>query len=93
MGGIPQIRPDAEEVLALNPIWSCWSGGADAARVSCDAGLPLLDLPYDNTLADVRATLLLGDRLAPRVRAIALLAQMDRDAGAGAGGAAQAIRR
>src|SRR5262249_20911229 len=41
-------------------------------------GVPVLDLPYDNSLADVRrTTAMLGEKLDARAEAAALLKQMD----------------
>jgi len=78
--GITQIRPSAEAVLALKPDLVVMQEGAlTRLRVTlASLGVPVLDLPYDNSLADVRRTAaMLGEKLGARPQAAALLKRMD----------------
>ena len=80
VGGIVQIRPSAETVLALEPDLVVMQVGAlTRLRVTlASLGMPVLDLPYDNSLADVRrTTAMLGEKLGARAEAAALLKKMD----------------
>jgi iron complex transport system substrate-binding protein len=78
--GIPTIRPSAETVLNFHPDLVVMYAGtmpqlhAQLARI----GVPVLDVPWANSLADVRrVTAMLGARLDARDRAARMLAEMD----------------
>jgi iron complex transport system substrate-binding protein len=78
--GIPTIRPSAETVLNYRPDlvvmyqFTMPELHAQLARI----GVPVLDVPWANSLADVRRiTAMLGDKLGARDRAGALLKEMD----------------
>ena len=78
--GIPLVRPTAEAVLAKHPdlvvLYEATNPRLRAHLV--DAGVAVLDVPWANSLADVRRiTLMLGRRLGAEDRARALLAEMD----------------
>jgi iron complex transport system substrate-binding protein len=78
--GIAQIRPNAETVLRLKPDLVVMQVGAlERLRLTLRTlGVPMLDLPYDNSLADVRrTTAMLGERLGAKAQAAALLKDMD----------------
>jgi iron complex transport system substrate-binding protein len=79
--GIPTIRPSAEAVLNFKPDLVVMYAGtmpqlhAQLAKI----GVPVLDVPWANSLADVRrVTAMLGEKLDARVRAARMLAEMDR---------------
>ena len=79
--GIPTIRPSSEAVLGFAPDLAVMYEGtmpilhAQLAR----AGVAVLDVPWANSLADIRRiTTMLGDKLGAPARARALLAEMDR---------------
>jgi len=78
--GIPTIRPSAETVLNYRPDlvvmyqFTMPELHAQLARI----GVPVLDVPWANSLADVRRiTAMLGEKLGARDRAGALLKEMD----------------
>jgi iron complex transport system substrate-binding protein len=78
--GIPAIRPSAETVLNYRPDlvvmyqFTMPELHAQLARI----GVPVLDVPWANSLADVRQiAAMVGDRLGARDRAGALLKEMD----------------
>lgn len=78
--GIPVIRPSAETVLNFKPDLVVMYAGtmpqlhAQLAKI----GVPILDVPWANSLADVRGvTKMLGERLNARDRAAQMLATMD----------------
>jgi iron complex transport system substrate-binding protein len=82
VGGIKRIRQTSEEVLGLHPDLVVLDAGTNArVRQHLErAGVPLLEVPFAATLADVRkVTVMLGEKLDARGKAAALLAQMDRD--------------
>ncbi|HEX2591877.1 MAG TPA: ABC transporter substrate-binding protein [Rhizomicrobium sp.] len=82
VGGLRRIRQTTEEVLALNPDLVVLDAVTNArVREHLErAHIPLLEVPFAATLADVRkVTAMLGERLQARAKAAALLAQMDRD--------------
>lgn len=79
--GVPTIRPSAEAVLTFKPDLVVMYAGtmpqlhAQLARTH----VPVLDVPWANSLADVRSvTKMLGEKLNARDRAKVLLAEMDR---------------
>lgn len=79
--GIATIRPSSETVLALTPdLVVMYAGTMPALHEQlARAHVAVLDVPWANTLADVRkVTLLLGEKLDARERARVLLAGMDR---------------
>ncbi len=78
--GIPALRPSAETVLTLKPdlvvmyAFTMPELHAELARV----GVPVLDVPWANSLADIRKiTMMLGEKLGARDRAAAMLKDMD----------------
>lgn len=78
--GISLIRASAEAVLAQNPdlvvMYKDTNPRLRALIVA--AGVKILDVPWDNSLADVRkTTLMLGEELGAPDRAQALLREMD----------------
>jgi iron complex transport system substrate-binding protein len=79
--GIAVIRPSAETVLKLKPdLVVMYAGTNPRLHLSLKRlGVPVLDVPWANSLADVRAiTKMLGEKLGTPERAAALLADMDR---------------
>ena len=82
VNGIPRVRASAEEVLALRPdlVVTYQNTNLRMTRLLRTAGVPVLEVPWAQSLADVRrVTLLLGVRLNARARAALLLAQMDAE--------------
>ncbi len=80
-GGIRVIRPSTETVLALKPdLVVMYAGTKPRLHLNLKKlGVPILDVPWANSLADVRAiTHMLGERLGAPGKARALLAGMDR---------------
>ncbi|HEY2068036.1 MAG TPA: ABC transporter substrate-binding protein [Rhizomicrobium sp.] len=78
--GITMIHQNAESVLALHPdlVVTYRYVNQKLHTILAAAGIPVLDLPWANSLAGIRkVTRLLGDRLGVRDRAEALLAEMD----------------
>lgn len=78
------IRPSTETVLALKPdLVVMYTGTNPRLHVNLrKLGIPVLDVPWANTLDDVRrVTTMLGDKLGAPDRARALLADMDRKIG------------
>jgi iron complex transport system substrate-binding protein len=81
VSGIPLIRQNAEAALARHPdlVVTYQGVNQDLHTLMRAAGVPVLDLPWANSLDDVRkVTRLLGDRLGEQARANALLEDMDR---------------
>jgi iron complex transport system substrate-binding protein len=79
--GIPTIRPSSEAVLAFAPdLVVMYEGTMPILHAQLShAGVAVLDVPWGNSLADVRRiTTMLGRRLGAPQRARALLAEMDR---------------
>jgi iron complex transport system substrate-binding protein len=79
---IRQIHPGAETVLDLKPDLVVMYQGTQAQLHAelLSVGVPVLDVPWANSLADVRkVTRLLGDRLGASEKAAHLLEDMDRD--------------
>ncbi|MEJ1968759.1 MAG: ABC transporter substrate-binding protein [Rhizomicrobium sp.] len=80
VGGIAQIRPTLEAVLDLKPdLVVMQTGTLMRLHAGLAAlGVPILDLPYDDSLAAVRrTTIMLGRRFGAADKAAALLKQMD----------------
>lgn len=79
--GLPAIRPSAETVLDRHPdlvVMYEFTMPVLHAQLARD-GVAVLDVPWANSLADIRrVTLMLGDKLGVPERARALLAEMDR---------------
>ncbi len=78
--GIALIRPSAETVLTKHPdLVVMYQGSEPRLRAHLqDAGVKLLEVPWANSLADVRKiTLMLGEKLGVPERARALLKAMD----------------
>ncbi len=79
--GIPTIRPSAETVMNYDPdLVVMYAGTMPALHAAlARAHVKVLDVPWANSLADVRrVTMMLGERLDVRDRAAALLTEMDR---------------
>lgn len=80
--GIPRVHASAEEVLALHPdlVVTYQNTNLRMTQLLRAAGVPVLEIPWAQSLADVRkVTLRLGARLGAKPQAAALLAQMDRE--------------
>jgi iron complex transport system substrate-binding protein len=80
--GIALIRQNAESVLARHPdlVVTYQGVNQNLHALMRAAGVPVLDLPWANSLDDVRkVTRLLGQRLGEAQRANALLENMDRE--------------
>ena len=80
VGGIAQIRPDIETILDLHPdLVVMYENTLPRVHASLVAlGVPVLDVPWANSVSDIRrTTLLLGDRLGAHAKAQAMLAQME----------------
>lgn len=78
---MPVIRPSTETVLARKPdLVVMYAGTNPRLHLNLKKlGLPVLDVPWANSLSDIRSvTQMLGDRLGTPDRARALLAEMDR---------------
>ncbi len=78
--GIPQVRPIAENVLALQPdlIVRSYGGGAQALRFFERVGVPVVQLPYANTVDDIRANIVeVATSLGVPEQGNSLQAQMD----------------
>lgn len=80
VGGIRQIRPSAETVLNLRPdLVVMYENTMPRLHSSLLAlGVRVLDVPWANSIADIRrTTVLLGAKLDARARATELLRTMD----------------
>jgi iron complex transport system substrate-binding protein len=78
--GIPTIRPSAETVLMHHPdLVVMYEGTMPQLHAQLGKiGIPVLDVPWANSLVDVRRiTRMLGEKLNARERADALLTEMD----------------
>jgi iron complex transport system substrate-binding protein len=78
--GIPVIRPSAETVLALKPdlVVTYAFTMPELHAALARTGTPFLDVPWANSLADVRRiAAMLGEKLGARARAAALVKDMD----------------
>lgn len=56
--GLPQVKPNAEDVLTLNPdlVIRSYGGGSHTMQFFARAGYEVLQIPFANTIADIRAT-------------------------------------
>lgn len=80
VGGIAQFRPSVETVLNFKPdLVVMYAGTMARLHTSLAAlGVPILDVPWDNSLADIaKTTRMLGAALGAREQAAALIAAMD----------------
>lgn len=78
--GLPQVRPVAEDVLVLEPdlIVRSYGGGPRAVEFFGRAGVPVLQVPYANSLAEIRASITaLAQGLSVPEQGQAIVAQMD----------------
>jgi iron complex transport system substrate-binding protein len=78
--GIPTIHPSTETVMALKPdLVVLYAGTNPRLHQNLKRlGVPVLDVPWANSLADIRTTtVMLGDRLGASDKARALIAEMD----------------
>jgi iron complex transport system substrate-binding protein len=78
--GIPLVHASAEEILALKPtlVLTYRNTNVRLKQALEKAHVPILEVPWAQSLADVRRiTRNLGDRLQARQRAAALVAEMD----------------
>jgi iron complex transport system substrate-binding protein len=79
--GIPTIHPSSETVLSLRPdLVVMYAGTEPRLRLNLKKlGIAVLDVPWANSLADVRRiTNMLGEKLGAPDKASALLSEMDR---------------
>lgn len=80
VGAIKGIRPDTETVLNLHPdLVVMYQNTMPRLHANLKAlGILLLDVPWANSVADIRkTTLMLGDKLDAREAAHVMLAEMD----------------
>jgi iron complex transport system substrate-binding protein len=80
VGAIKGIRPDTETVLNLHPdLVVMYQNTMPRLHANLKAlGILLLDVPWANSVADIRkTTLMLGDKLGAREAAHVMLAEMD----------------
>src|SRR6476659_9562991 len=78
--GIPSIRASAEQILALHPdlVVTYQNTNVRQTQLLRAAGVPVLEVPWAQSLADVRRiTRMLGVRLGASARADALVRRMD----------------
>ena len=79
--GLPVVRPIAEDVLALQPdlVIRSYGGGPRAATFFERAGVAVLQMPFANSIADIREMLVTIARgLGVPERGIEVRAEMDR---------------
>ncbi len=92
VAGIPQLHPSAEEFLWRKAdLVVMYAGTNPKLRAQLDkAGTKVLDVPWANSLADIRKiTLMVGEKLGAPDRAKEMLAAMDRDIAAARAAAAK----
>jgi iron complex transport system substrate-binding protein len=80
VGGIAQIRPTTETVLDLHPdLVVMYEKTMPRLHANLIAlGVPVLDVPWANSITDIRkTTLMLGARFGAKARAAELLDEMD----------------
>jgi len=78
--GIPLLHASAEEILALRPtlVLTYRNTNIRLKQALEKAHVPILEVPWAQSLADVRRiTRMLGERLNAKQRAAALIAEMD----------------
>ena len=78
--GLPQVRPRAADVQAVEPelVIRSYGGGPNVSGFLESAGVPVLQIGFPGTIADVRAeTLRIGTELGHPEQAEALVADMD----------------
>lgn len=78
--GIPTIHPSTETVMGLKPdLVVLYAGTNPRLHQNLQRlGVPILDVPWANSLADIRfVTVMLGNKLGAADRAKALIAEMD----------------
>lgn len=78
--GLPTVRPLAEDVLNLQPdlVVRSYGGGPRVASFLGRAGIDVLQLPYANSLAEIRtATLTIADGLGVPDRGAEMVAEFD----------------
>lgn len=78
--GLNKVRPLAEDVLGLKPelVVRSYGGGPRVASLLNNAGVDVLQLPYANSLADIRAaTLTIAEGLGVPERGVELAAEFD----------------
>lgn len=78
--GMRQVRPIAENVLRLEPdlVVRSYGGGPRVASILESAGIDVLQLPYANTLPEIReAILYIAEQLGVSERGTALVFEMD----------------
>lgn len=79
--GVPAVRPTLEDVLALQPdlVVRSYGGGPGAAAAFARAGVAVVEVGYEDSIAGARAnTLRIAAALGHRERGAALAADMDR---------------
>jgi len=79
--GVPTVRARAEDALVLRPdlVVRSYGGGAGAAAAFERAGVPVLQLPFADTLPDVRAaTLTVAQAFGEPAKGRAMVAEWDR---------------
>lgn len=96
VAGIAMIHPNTETVLSLRPdlVVMYQNTNPKLREHLQELGIPLVEVPWANSLADVRrVTLMLGRALGAEGKARAMLARIDRTlAAAKAGAARPAVR-
>lgn len=79
--GIPTVRPRTADVLALQPdlVVRTYGGGHDIANFMEKPGVPIVQIGFPQSIADVRAEVLrVGTELGKANEAAELVADMDR---------------
>jgi len=79
--GIPKVRPVAEDILALEPdlIIRSYGGGPRSASFFTQAGIPVLQMPFPNSIDDIGEMLIsVANGLGVPERGIEVRAEMDR---------------
>ena len=79
--GLPTVRPRAEDALVLRPdlVVRSYGGGPGAAAAFERAGVPVLQLPFAETLAEVRAaSITVAQALGEPAKGRAIAAEWDR---------------
>lgn len=79
--GIPTVRPRTADVLALQPdlVVRSYGGGQDIAEIMARPGVPVVQLDFPQSIAEVRQEVLrVGAELGKPQEARAVAAEMDR---------------